>query len=65
MEADFVHPNTLSRRLKAGACPSVFQWREATQQKESSVIMSKKTKLEDDLRLQEEELTATASEGYL
>ena len=64
MEADFVHPNTLSRRLKAGACPSVFQWREATQQKESSVI-TKKTKLEDDLRLQEEELTATASEGYL
>lgn len=62
MEADFVNPNTQSRRLKTGACPSVFQWKEATQPRESSVI-SKRAKLEEDLKLQEEELTATASEG--
>ena len=54
-EADFVIPNTKSRRLKTSACRSVLQWKQAMQPRESS-------ELEEDLKLQEEELTAPASE---
>ena len=56
----FTFVNSRSRRLKTGACPSVFSW---TRPKNQRTLPAKMAQLEEERKILEAEETETASEG--
>ena len=57
---DFISSLSQKRKLKSGACPSVFSWTSQTQERS---LPSKRSKLQEEQEILEAEITATASEG--
>ena len=57
---DFISSSSQKRKLKNGACPSVFSW---TSQAQERSLPSKRSKLQEEQEILEAEITATASEG--
>ena len=57
---DFISTSRCKRKLKKGACPSIFSW---TGKRHERSLPAKRLKLQMEQELFEAELTATASEG--
>ena len=57
---DFISSASQKRKLKKGACPSVFSW---TSQGQERSLPAKRSKLQEEQEILEAEITATASEG--
>ena len=57
---DFISSSSQKRKLKKGACPSIFSW---TSQAQERSLPSKRSKLQEEQEILEAEKTATASEG--
>ena len=57
---DFISSASQRRKLKKGACPSVFSW---TSQAQERSLPAKRSKLQEEQEILEAEITATASEG--
>ena len=57
---DFISTSRFKRKLKKGACPSIFSW---TGKRHERSLPAKRLKLQMEQELLEAELTATASQG--
>ena len=56
---DFISSANQKRKLKKGACPSVFSW---TSQAQERSLPAKRSKLQEEQEILEAEITATACE---
>ena len=56
---DFISSASGKRKLKKGACPSVFSW---TSQAQERSLPAKRSKLQEEQEILEAEITATALE---